>query len=337
MTADPGGAQCTTTGETSCTVTGLTDGTGYTFTVTATNQVGESDPSAASETVTPQTTPSAPSIPETTPGDGQVELTWTAPTSTGGSAITGYTVTADPGGAQCTTTGATSCAITGLTNNTSYTFTVTATNAEGDGPASNPTAPIAPGFVPGSPTGIAITPSNSAVTVTWTAPANSGGTEITGYTATASPGGAQCTTTDATSCTITGLTNGTGYTVTVTATNIVGTSEPSQASASATPITVPSSPTSVSATADDGRATVSWTTPSDTGGSGDYLLHRHRLTWRHHLRHQFHRLHHLRPRKTAPATDSPSPPPTPPLAQAPPRLSQTLSHRVRPAHQRACA
>ena len=267
VTATPDGAQCTTTGATSCTVTGLTNGTGYTFTVTAANEFGDSDASTASATVTPQTTPSAPSVPQATPGDGQVELTWSAPNSNGGSAITGYTATASPGGAQCTTTGATSCTITGLVNNTAYTFTVNATNAEGDGPASNPTAPIAPGFVPGAPTGVAITPSNGAITVTWTAPDSTGGSPITGYTATTSPGGAQCTTTGATSCTITGLTNGTSYTVTVTATNIVGTSEPSQTSASATPITVPSSPSSVSATADDGRATVSWTTPSDTGGS----------------------------------------------------------------------
>ena len=95
--------------------------------------------------------------------------------------------------------------------------------------------------MPGAPTGVAITPSNGAITVTWTAPDSTGGSPITGYTATTSPGGAQCTTTGATSRTITGLTNGTSYTVTVT-TNIVGTSEPSQTSASANSITVPSSP-----------------------------------------------------------------------------------------------
>ena len=55
-------------------------------------------------------------------GDGEVSVSWTAPADTGGTDVTGYTVTASPGGAQCATTGATSCTVTGLTNGTDYTF-----------------------------------------------------------------------------------------------------------------------------------------------------------------------------------------------------------------------
>ncbi len=59
-------------------------------------------------------------------------VSWLAPVSNGGAAITAYTVTASPGGRTCgLSSGALSCTITGLTNGTNYTFTVTATNAAG--------------------------------------------------------------------------------------------------------------------------------------------------------------------------------------------------------------
>ena len=75
--------------------------------------------------------------------------------------------------------------------------------------------------VPGAPGSVAAAPGDGQATVNW-APAKDGGSPITAYTATAAPGGASCTTTG-TGCTIAGLTNGTDYAVTVTATNVVGT------------------------------------------------------------------------------------------------------------------
>ena len=82
-------------------------------------------------------------------------------------------------------------------------------------------------FPPQPPANFTATPGNAQATISWTAPTNTGGSPITGYTATASVGGQSCTTTTATSCTISGLTNGTTYNVSVTATNAVGISDPS--------------------------------------------------------------------------------------------------------------
>jgi len=111
------------------TVTGLTNGTTYSFTVVATNAAGNSSASVASSGVTlTLTVPGAPTSVTAVRGNGQATVSFTVPSSNGGSAITGYTVTSSPSGFTGTVTGTTITA-TGLTNGTSYTFTVVASNA----------------------------------------------------------------------------------------------------------------------------------------------------------------------------------------------------------------
>jgi fibronectin type 3 domain-containing protein len=248
----------------SYTVTGLTNGTAYTFTVAAINAAGTGSSSSASASVTPATLPGAPTIGTATRGNTQVAVTWTAPASNGGDAITGYTVTSSPGGFTCTTASL-SCTVTDLTNGAAYTFTVTATNTVGTGPASAASAAATPATVPGPPTGVTPTRDNTQVSVTWTAPASDGGSAISSYLVTSSPGSFTCTTASL-SCTVTGLTNGTAYTFTVSATNATGSGISSAASASVTPATLPGAPTIGTATHGNTQVAVTWTAPASNGG-----------------------------------------------------------------------
>ncbi len=97
------------------------------------------------------TLPGAPTLVSAIAYDSMVTVNWTAPTSDGGGPITGYTVSSPsmPGGPNCTATGSeTSCNVTGLTNGTSYTFSVTATNSAGTGSASGVSSSVVPALCP---------------------------------------------------------------------------------------------------------------------------------------------------------------------------------------------
>lgn len=235
-TSTPGGFTATG-GASPLVVTGLSNGTSYTFTVVATNSRGNGAPSSASNAVTPATVPGAPTIGTAVRGNTQATVPFTAPASNGGSAITGYTATSSPGG--LTATGASSpLVVNGLTNGQAYTFTVVATNAVGSGAASAASNSVTPATVPGAPTiGTATIASPTSVSVTFTAPASNGGAAITGYTVTSSPGGITATGSSS-PIVVTGLTTGVAYTFTVTATNAVGTGAASAASNSVTPAVV---------------------------------------------------------------------------------------------------
>ncbi len=262
VTASPGGAKATGTAS-PITVTGLTNGTSYTFTVTETNTLGITAVSAASAAVAPKAVPGAPTAVTATAGNAQATVKFTAP-APGGAAITSYTVTASPGGAHVSGS-ASPLTVTGLTNGTSYTFTVTATSSLGTGPASAVSNAVVPAAAPGAPTGVTAVAGAGQATVSFTAPASNGGAAITSYTVTASSGAKVSGA--ASPITVTGLTNGTSYTFTVTATNAVGTSAASTASAAVTPKSAPGAPTAVTAVAGNGQAIVSFTAPASNGAA----------------------------------------------------------------------
>lgn len=143
---------CTSTGL-SCTVTGLLSTQSYSFVVRARNIIGVGPNSSPSTAVTPKApiVPTAPRTPTaTTVNASTVTVAWTAPAYNGGSAITGYTVTAAPGGMTCMTAGELTCQVTGLTQGTRYAFTVVATNVAGNSPASDSAIATTTSLLPGA-------------------------------------------------------------------------------------------------------------------------------------------------------------------------------------------
>lgn len=132
-----------------CTITAggaLTFVTAGTCTINA-DQAGDATYAAAAQVSqtfsVAAVVPGAPTIGATTAGNQQVAVAFAAPVFTGGAGITNYTVTSSPGGH--TGTGATSpVTVSGLTNGTAYTFSVTATNSAGTSAASAATASTTP-------------------------------------------------------------------------------------------------------------------------------------------------------------------------------------------------
>ena len=236
ITGSNGAGTKTVTADTTQTVfTGLTRGQSYSFTVVATNAVGDSPASAPSDEVTVTAlAPDAPTKPGVALDNRAATITWETPAGNG-SPITGYTITGSNGaGTKTVTADTTQTVFTGLTRGQSYSFTVVATNAVGDSPASAQSDAVTPTTLPLAPTEVTATGGHQSATITWTAPTSQA--PITGYTITATPGSATATVDgDQTSTRITGLTNGTTYTFTVTATSSAGDSGPSAASNPVTP------------------------------------------------------------------------------------------------------
>ena len=169
---------------------GRTNGQIYYYKVTALNAIGESVASneANATPAAPASAPSAPQSLQATAGNAQVSLAWSAPSSDGGSAITGYRVyrgtAPNPTVALIPDLGlVTSFLDSGRTNGQIYYYKVTALNAIGESVASNEAnaTPAAPASAPSAPQSLQATAGNAQVSLAWSAPSSDGGSAITGY------------------------------------------------------------------------------------------------------------------------------------------------------------
>jgi outer membrane protein OmpA-like peptidoglycan-associated protein len=235
------------------------------------------------------TLPGAPHLSRVVAGDGTADVTFSAPSRNGGTRITGYRMSTDggrswhpvrpaPGGP-----GPYTVTLDGLTDGTSYPVTVEARNAVGVGPSSRPLEVTPRGSVhvtvASAPRLTIASPGDTTATITFTAPISDGGTAITAYQA-STDGGTTWTTMTPTGpgpyvTTLTGLTDGITYPVTVRAVNTAGDS-PASNSLDVTPtpaLTVPGAPVIIGGTDDYSApngyvyADLTFTDPTSDGGS----------------------------------------------------------------------
>jgi hypothetical protein len=252
-------------------VGGLSNGSTYTCTVTATNSRGTSAPSPASNPAVPSTVPTAPGRPTAGVGNGQLTVSFVAPFD-GGSPITGYTAAcvSSNGGPPGSASGPGSpILVDGLSNGNAYTCTVTATNGNGNSAPSVPSVAAVPNRVPDAPAPPTVRSRNRGVAVSFVAPFD-GGSPITRFNAAcaSSNGGASGSASGGGSpIVVGGLSNGKVYRCRVSATNANGTGVASLPSGNVVPSTVPSAPARPNAVAGNARATVSFSAPG-SGGSG---------------------------------------------------------------------
>ena len=251
----------------------LVNGTSYSIQIAALNTTLGAWSTAQS--ATPNVLPEAPTAVTGVIGGGKVTVSWNSSAGNAGTAVTGYTVTSSPGAFSCTTTGATSCDVTGLTNGVAYTFSVVATNAMGNSVASASSGALKPDVAPGAPTGISVARGDGSLTLNFTAGTNTGSTIVKyQYSFNGTIWSDFDVNSTSTSQTISGLTNGTSYSINLRAVNtLFGTAS---SSVSASPRAAPGAPVSFAVTAGYKQISVTWnlfssgaggsTSPGTTGG-----------------------------------------------------------------------
>ncbi len=265
--------------------TGLTAGTARHYRVRAINSVGNSGWSNTANATTASPTATVPGVPTsltaTASGQTIINLSWTAPASDGGAAISGYRIEVSTNGGSSfsqlvASQSGTSYSHTGLTAGTARHYRVRAINSVGSSGWSNTAnATTAAATAPGAPTSLTATASGQTIiNLSWTAPTSDGGAAISGYRIEVSTNGGSSfsqlvASHSTTSYSHTGLTAGTARHYRVRAINSVGNSGWSNtANATTAAATAPGAPTSLTAAA-DGQTTIdlSWTAPTSDGGA----------------------------------------------------------------------
>jgi hypothetical protein len=227
VTSNPAGGVCNVDGDEPAVVcTGLTNGVSYTFTAAATNSVGTGPVSEPSNAVIPSDNNVAPVFASPDHDSFKVNEVNNFTVIAAGSPMPNVVLTAGtlPNGVTFDEDTDSLSGTPTSTTGSPFILTFTASNGINPNATQQFTLTVLPGL-PTAPTNVTATGYNAEASVTWMAPANDGGTPITGYTVTSSPAGGVCPVNeDETSVICTGLSNGTSYTFTVVAINSIGTS-----------------------------------------------------------------------------------------------------------------
>ena len=265
---------------TSADISGLTNGLPHIIGIAAVNAVGVTPPTWKTGLV-PTAKPGPPRNLAAEPGGQAVTLSWTAPESDGGAAVTGYSFQQKAGaagfgdwtqvpGSDVTTRDHTA---TGLTNGVVHSFRVRAGNDQGEGSASGE-ASATPTSVPSEPQDLTATAGNAVTTLNWTSPASSGGLTITGYQYRHQAGGEPFTAwadlpgsnVNTSTAVFTELTNGAAYTFQIRAKTAGNKGAAAQAN-SVPEADPPAAPRSLSALNHDQSVELRWEAPVSNGGS----------------------------------------------------------------------
>jgi Fibronectin type III domain len=252
-------------------VGGLTNGSSYQCTVSASNADGAGPTSPVSDATRPNTVPDAPAAPDVLPLNALILVSFVTPFD-GGSAIIGYSVncTSSDGGVAGTVSGLQSpLAVGSLSNGKTYTCTVVASNANGDSAPSAASLAAVPSTMPDAPAAPTVTSLNGDIDVSFVPPFD-GGAPITQYTAacTSSDGGVDAAGMGAASpVVVSGVDLAKTYTCTLVASNLNGPSATSPPSDIVVPGATPSAPAKPTAVASNARVTVGFVPPFDGGAT----------------------------------------------------------------------
>ena len=283
---DSWNVEVSNTGSTATTYshTGLSPGTTYYYQVSAINEWGTGAYSAPAQGTTDATVPGPPlNLAAEADGQKRIDLAWDPPADDGGADVTGYRIEVSSNGTtwsnlvRNTGRSATTYAHTGLEPGTTRHYRVSAINSAGTGEPSDTASATTEAQVPGAPTALGARKSRTSPTtqidLSWTAPADDGGAEITGYriqvdTADTWEDVELNTNSADTEYTHTRLDPGVEHRYRVRAINAAGEGNWSNIASAATDPTVPDEPTGLAAEADGPtRIDLSWTAPGYNGGA----------------------------------------------------------------------
>jgi len=244
----------------------LVSGQTYNVTLRGVNSIGRSIPSNSVSIVTLSSVPSAPTINSITVGNKTATVSFTAPSSDGGSAITKYLYSTNNGSTYSDTGTVSPFTISGLANGQTHPITLLAFNSVGNGTVSSAVNAILPALAPDVPTGLSATVGNKTATITFT-PGSNNGAAITKYQYSTDSGATYLDASGTTSPVTVSLLNGQTYQIILRAVNSVGEGIASSTVNAVLPALAPDAPTINSVTVGNKTATVAFTPPLYDNGA----------------------------------------------------------------------